>query len=33
MKMDANDHYHIYTVELAPSADGTFEVHQKTNGA
>ncbi|HEX4445848.1 MAG TPA: hypothetical protein VH044_03905, partial [Polyangiaceae bacterium] len=33
MKRDPNDHYHIYTVQLAASPDGTFEVHQKTNGA
>ncbi len=33
MKRDGNDHYHIYTVQLAPGADGTFEVHQKTAGA
>jgi hypothetical protein len=33
MKRDGNDHYHIYTVQLAPRADGTFEVHQKTAGA
>jgi hypothetical protein len=32
MKTDANDHYHIYTVQLAPGADGKFEVHQKTAG-
>src|ERR1700689_4849740 len=31
MKMDANDHYHIYTVELTPGSDGTFVVHQKTS--
>jgi Hydrazine synthase alpha subunit middle domain len=33
MKRDADDHYHIYTVQLAPGANGTFEVHQKTAGA
>jgi hypothetical protein len=33
MKRDPNDHYHIYTAQLAPSADGTFEIHQKTAGA
>ncbi|HEX3771752.1 MAG TPA: hypothetical protein VHV30_12830 [Polyangiaceae bacterium] len=33
MKTTDTDHYHIYTVQLAPSADGTFEVHQKTAGA
>ena len=32
MKRDANDHYHIYTVQLAPGSDGKFEVHQKTAG-
>jgi hydrazine synthase alpha subunit-like protein len=33
MKRDDNDHYHIYTVQLAPGADGRFEMHQKTAGA
>ena len=33
MKRDPDDHYHIYTVQLAVSADGTFEMHQKTAGA
>jgi len=32
MKRDANDSYHIYTVQLAPGADGKFEMHQKTAG-
>jgi hypothetical protein len=32
MKRDDSDHYHIYTVELTPGADGKFEVHQKTLG-
>ena len=32
MKRDANDHYHIYTVQLTPSADGSYETHQKTLG-
>jgi hypothetical protein len=32
MKRDGNDHYHIYTVQLAPGADGKFEMHQKTAG-
>jgi hypothetical protein len=32
MKTDANDHYHIYTVELSPDANGVYEMHQKTNG-
>ena len=32
MKKDANDHYHIYTVQLTPGADGNYEVHQKTAG-
>jgi hypothetical protein len=33
MKRDGNDHYHIYTVQLTPGADGAFEMHQKTAGA
>ncbi len=33
MKRDGNDHYHIYTVQLTPGADGAFEIHQKTAGA
>lgn len=32
MKTDANDHYHIYTVELTADGSGKFVVHQKTNG-
>ena len=32
MKRDANDHYHIYTVQLTPGSDGKFEIHQKTGG-
>jgi hypothetical protein len=32
MKADANDHYHLYTVELTPDSNGKFVVHQKTNG-
>jgi hypothetical protein len=32
MKVDSNDHYHIYTVQLSPGPDGRFEMHQKTNG-
>jgi hypothetical protein len=32
MKTDPNDHYHIYTVQLAPGSDGKFEMHQKTAG-
>ena len=32
MKQDASDHYHLYTVQLAPGADGKYEIHQKTNG-
>ncbi len=32
MKTDGNDHYHLYTVQLTPSADGTYEMHQKTMG-
>jgi hypothetical protein len=33
MKRDGNDHYHIYTVQLTPGADGKYEIHQKTAGA
>src|ERR1700733_13531779 len=33
MKTGQNDHYHIYTVQLAPGSDGAFEMHQKTAGA
>lgn len=32
MKKDGNDRYHIYTVQLTPSADGSYEIHQKTTG-
>ncbi len=32
MKRDAQDHYHLYTAQLAPGPDGKFEVHQKTGG-
>jgi len=32
MKKDGSDHYHIYTVQLSPGADGKYEVHQKTAG-
>jgi Hydrazine synthase alpha subunit middle domain len=32
MKTSANDNYHIYTVQLTPSADGSYEMHQKTFG-
>ncbi len=32
MKTDGNDSYHIYTVQLTPSADGSYEMHQKTFG-
>ena len=32
MKTDANDHYHLYTVQLTAGADGKFEMHQKTAG-
>ncbi len=32
MKQDANDHYHIYTVQLSPGSDGKFPVHQLTAG-
>jgi hypothetical protein len=30
MKTGMNDHYHIYTVQLTPSADGSYQVHQLT---
>lgn len=33
MKRDGNDHYHIYTVELSPDANGKYEIHQKTAGS
>ncbi|HEY5147539.1 MAG TPA: hypothetical protein VII82_12275, partial [Polyangiaceae bacterium] len=33
MKTTDSDHYHIYTVQLTPGADGNFEIHQKTAGA
>ena len=33
MKVDANDHYHLYTASLSKSPDGTFEIHQLTAGA
>ncbi len=32
MKRDPNDHYHLYTVQLSPGADGKYEMHQKTAG-
>ena len=32
MKKDGTDHYHIYTVQLAPGGDGKYEMHQKTAG-
>lgn len=32
MKRDPDDHYHIYTAQLAPGPDGKFEIHQKTGG-
>ena len=32
MKVDQNDHYHIYTAQLTPGADGSYEIHQKTAG-
>ncbi len=32
MKKDGSDHYHIYTVQLTPGADGKHEMHQKTDG-
>jgi hypothetical protein len=32
MKTDGNDHYHLYTVELAPGGGGKYEIHQLTAG-
>ena len=32
MKTGMNDHYHIYTVQLTPAADGSYQVHQLTGG-
>jgi len=32
MKTSADEHYHIYTVELSPGSDGKYELHQKTAG-
>lgn len=32
MRRDANDKYHVYTAQLTPRADGSFEIHQKTGG-
>lgn len=32
MKTTSDDHYHIYTVQLSPGADGKYELHQKTAG-
>ncbi len=32
MKKDGSDHYHLYTVQLTPGADGKYEIHQKTAG-
>jgi hypothetical protein len=32
MKTDSNDHYHLYTVELTASPDGSHKVHQLTAG-
>jgi len=32
MKTGMNDHYHIYTAQLTPSADGSYQVHQLTGG-
>jgi hypothetical protein len=32
MRRDQTDHYHIYTVQLSPGADGKYEIHQKTAG-
>ena len=33
MKTDANDNYHIYTVQLTPDANGQYAIHQLTNTA
>lgn len=33
MRKDGDDHYHIYTAQLAKGGDGKFEIHQKTGGA
>jgi hypothetical protein len=30
MKTGGNDHYHLYTVQLTPSKDGSYEIHQLT---
>lgn len=32
MKKDENDHYHLYTAQLAEGPDGKFEIHQRTGG-
>lgn len=32
MKKNKDDHYHIYTVQLSPTPDGKYEMHQKTAG-
>lgn len=32
MKKDADDHYHIYTVQVAAGANGKHEIHQLTGG-
>jgi hypothetical protein len=33
MKVDSNDHYHLYTVDLSPGPNGVYAIHQKTAGA
>lgn len=32
MKRDPQDHYHIYTAQLAEGPNGKFEIHQRTGG-
>ncbi len=32
MKTSADDHYHLYTVQLSPGSDGKYELHQLTAG-
>jgi Hydrazine synthase alpha subunit middle domain len=32
MKKDANDRFHLYTVQLTAGANGKYEIHQKTTG-
>jgi hypothetical protein len=33
MKPDGNDYYHLYTVQLTPGSDGTYDIHPLTAGA